>query len=196
MKNRSDLNVTCKTPRGQDKQEVLHKKAKMWCVYVCVNMYTCTTISGAASADVFQRQSGVSGSLKWSLRVSLDLWGIGTTNGTRPVGLRTDSRNKMIQAVRNFQLHKISDPKIALCPWKLLLKPLNAPQSITILRRWTQRWCMYIIWHGGREWACVATYPQPLVHTLPVEFMAAGQDSQQLAGLKIAHTHHAPVTEH
>lgn len=37
------------------------------------------------------------------------------------------------------------------------------------------------------------TYPQPLVHTLPMELVAAGQDSQQLAGLEITHAHHTPV---
>ncbi len=42
------------------------------------------------------------------------------------------------------------------------------------------------------EWG---TYPQPLVDTLPVELVAAGQDSQQLAGLKITHTHHTPATQ-
>lgn len=41
----------------------------------------------------------------------------------------------------------------------------------------------------------VGTYPQPLVDTLPMELMAAGQDSQQLAGLKITHTHHTPATQ-
>lgn len=47
----------------------------------------------------------------------------------------------------------------------------------------------------GRGQPRVGTYPQPLVHTLPVELMAAGQDSQQLAGLKVTHTHHTPATQ-
>lgn len=68
--------------------------------------------------NVFDRQLGASGSLMWSLGVSLDFRGVGPTDGTRPVG------------------------------------------------------------------------PQPFVDTLPVELVAAGQDSQQLAGLKITHTHH------
>lgn len=32
--------------------------------------------------------------------------------------------------------------------------------------------------------------PQPFVNTLPMELVAAGQNSQQLAGLKITHAHH------
>lgn len=60
----------------------------------------------------------------------------------------------------------------------------------------SQRLYMCITWTQLKgPGTCVGTYPQPLVHTLPVELMAAGQDSQQLAGLKIAHTHHTPVTE-
>lgn len=38
-----------------------------------------------------------------------------------------------------------------------------------------------------------STYPQPFVDTLPVELVAAGQNSQQLAGLKITHAHHTPA---
>lgn len=38
------------------------------------------------------------------------------------------------------------------------------------------------------------THPQPLVDTLPVELVAAGQHSQQLSGLKITHAHHTPAT--
>lgn len=39
------------------------------------------------------------------------------------------------------------------------------------------------------------TYPQPLVDTFPVELVATGQDSQQLAGLEITHTHHTAATQ-
>lgn len=94
---------------------------------------------------------------------------------------------------------------------RLLIKSLNAAgfyvtlalrlESITkhcvISLRWAQRLYMCIIraqheWAGSMEWG---TYPQPLVDALPVELMAAGQDSQQLAGLKITHTHHTPATQ-
>lgn len=37
-----------------------------------------------------------------------------------------------------------------------------------------------------------STHLEPLVHTLGVELVIAGQDSEQLARLKVAHAHHAP----
>lgn len=51
---------------------------------------------------------------------------------------------------------------------------------------------LYVLEGDGGVWL---TYPQPLVHTFPMELMAAGQDSQQLAGLKITHAHHTPVAQ-
>ena len=41
---------------------------------------------------------------------------------------------------------------------------------------------------------CVrVTHPEPFVDTFSVELVAAGQDPQQLARLKVAHAHHTPA---
>ena len=40
-------------------------------------------------------------------------------------------------------------------------------------------------------WQAFVGYLEPLVHTLGMELVGAGQDTQQLFGLKVAHAHHA-----
>lgn len=40
----------------------------------------------------------------------------------------------------------------------------------------------------------IFTHLKPLVYTLGVELVITGQHPQELAGLKVAHTYHTPVT--
>lgn len=66
------------------------------------------------------RQLGTSGSLMWSLGVSLDLGSVGPTNGARPVGLRTEIRNKndpvmLSEAVRIINHTKCPIIKLYIC---------------------------------------------------------------------------------
>lgn len=41
----------------------------------------------------------------------------------------------------------------------------------------------------------VFTHLKPLVYTLGMELVITGQDPQELAGLKVTHTHHTPVRQ-
>lgn len=83
---------------------MLHKKRK-WCL--CVSRFMCISISTSGAGGKCFKNNSVSGSLGCSLRVSLHLWGIGPTNGTRPVGLRIKTRKapgRLTDAVHNDSL--------------------------------------------------------------------------------------------
>lgn len=108
---------------------------------------------------------GSHGQLWASLNFPGHLGSVGPANGTRPVGLRGGTAGT-------------SDPTLT-CP-----HPIQACSAA---------------WWGGSPPSSLTTrgtpglhYLQPLVHTLGVELMVAGENSEQLPRLEVAEADHTP----
>lgn len=116
-------------------------------------------------------RQGSHGQLRASLGLPGHLRGVGPANGTRPVGLGGTS------TCTSDPTHTCPLSHLALLRSLVGMWPGVQPSSLRT--------------RGHPEWLG-PRYLQPLVNTLGVELMAAGEDSEQLPHFKVAEADNAP----